>query len=132
MTSYISDRFGRKPVFVAFLLGMAFVVFLFGRADSLRDVLILGPLVGFFGTGFYSGFGALFSEIFPTRARGTAQGFSYNMGRGVSFFAPPMVGYIAGIYGFGHALFTVSLFAIVAAIIVMAFPETKGKQLDIE
>ena len=132
MFGYISDRFGRKPVFISFLLGMAVVVFLFGRADSLRDVLILGPFVGFFGTGFYSGFGALFSELFPTRARGTAQGFSYNMGRGVSFFAPPMVGYIAGIYGFGHALFTVSLFAIVAALIVMAFPETKGKQLEIE
>lgn len=129
---YISDKYGRKPVFITFLIAMAIVVYLFGNATTLKAVLILGPFVGFFGTGFYSGFGAMFSEIFPTRARGTAQGFSYNFGRGVAFFAPPMVGYIAGIYGFGHALFTVSLFAIVAAIIVYVFPETKGKQLDIE
>ena len=128
---YISDKFGRRPVFVSFLICMAIVVFFFGNAKDLKTVLILGPLVGFFGTGFYSGFGALFSEIFPTRARGTAQGFSYNMGRGVSFFAPPMVGYIASIYGFGHALFTVSLFAIVAALIVLIFPETRGKRLEI-
>ena len=128
---YISDRFGRRPVFVTFLICMAIVVYFFGNAKTLTMVLILGPFVGFFGTGFYSGFGALFSEIFPTRARGTAQGFSYNFGRGVSFFAPPMVGYIASIYGFGHALFTVSLFAILAAFIVLIFPETRGKRLEI-
>jgi len=128
---YISDRYGRRPVFVTFLICMAIVVYFFGNAKTLTMVLILGPFVGFFGTGFYSGFGALFSEIFPTRARGTAQGFCYNFGRGVSFFAPPMVGYIASIYGFGHALFTVSLFAILAAVIVLVFPETRGKRLEI-
>ncbi|MGH7884665.1 MAG: MFS transporter, partial [Thermodesulfobacteriota bacterium] len=128
---YISDKFGRKPVFIVFLLAMAVVVFFFGKADSLTKVLILGPFVGFFGTGFYSGFGALFSEIFPTRARGTAQGFCYNLGRGVSFFAPPLVGLVAVQFGYGPALVTVSTFAILAAFTVMIFPETKGKQLEI-
>jgi len=128
---WISDKFGRKPVFVGFLIAMAIIVYFFGQAKSLKTVLILGPLVGFFGTGFYSGFGALFSEIFPTRARGTAQGFCYNLGRGISFFAPPLVGYVASIYGYGHALFTVSAFAVLAAITVLTFPETKGKELEI-
>lgn len=128
---YISDKFGRKPVFIAFLLCMAVVVYFFGKADSLRQVLVLGPFVGFFGTGFYSGFGALFSEIFPTRARGTAQGFCYNLGRGISFFAPPLVGLVAHQLGFGPALITVSTFAVLAAFTVMIFPETKGKNLEI-
>lgn len=127
---YLSDRLGRKPVFIIFLLAMALVVYFFGKANSLKMVLILGPLVGFFGTGFYSGFGALFSEIFPTRARGTAQGFCYNIGRGVSFFAPPMVGMVANQLGYGPALITVSTFAVMAAIVVMIFPETKGKRLE--
>ncbi len=126
---WFSDRFGRRPVFVTFLICMAVIVYFFGQAKSLTTVLILGPLVGFFGTGFYSGFGALFSEIFPTRARGTAQGFVYNFGRGISFFAPPLVGYVASIYGYGSALITVSAFAILAAITVLAFPETRGKDL---
>ena len=110
---------------------MAVLVWFFGQATTLTTVLILGPFIGFFGTGFYSGFGAIFSEIFPTRARGTAQGFCYNVGRGVSAIAPPLVGFIAGIYGYGHALMTVSIFAVAAAIVVMALPETKGKQLEI-
>ncbi len=129
---WISDRLGRRPVFVSYLLLMAVVVYFFGNAKSITTVLLLGPLVGFFGTGFYSGFGAIFSEVFPTRARGTAQGFCYNVGRGVSAVAPPLVGFVAEIYGYGHALITVSAFAVAAAIVVMALPETKGKKLEVE
>lgn len=129
---FISDKIGRRPVFVAYLLIMAVLVWFFGHATTLKDVLILGPFIGFFGTGFYSGFGAIFSEIFPTRARGTAQGFCYNVGRGVSAVAPPMIGYIVSLHGFAIGLATVSVFAIAAAVVVMTLPETKGKALDIE
>ncbi|GJM15483.1 MAG: MFS transporter [Thermodesulfobacteriota bacterium] len=129
---FISDRIGRRPVFVAYLLIMAVLVWFFGHATTLKEVLILGPFIGFFGTGFYSGFGAIFSEIFPTRARGTAQGFCYNVGRGVSAIAPPMIGYIVSIHGFAIGLATVSVFAIAAAIVVLTLPETKGKVLEIE
>jgi len=129
---FISDKIGRRPVFVAYLLIMAVLVWFFGHAKTLEEVLILGPFIGFFGTGFYSGFGAIFSEIFPTRARGTAQGFCYNVGRGVSAIAPPMIGYIVSIHGFAIGLATVSVFAIAAAIVVMTLPETKGKALEIE
>lgn len=129
---FISDRFGRRPVFVGYLLMMAVLVWFFGHATTLRDVLILGPLIGFFGTGFYSGFGAIFSEIFPTRARGTAQGFCYNVGRGVSAIAPPMIGYLVGKYGFATGLTAVSVFAVAAAIVVLTLPETKGKALEVD
>lgn len=129
---FISDRLGRRPVFVAYLLIMAVLVWFFGHATTLREVLILGPFIGFFGTGFYSGFGAIFSEIFPTRARGTAQGFCYNVGRGVSAVAPPLIGYLVGKYGFAVGLTTVSVFAVAAAIVVLTLPETRGKVLEIE
>ena len=74
---------------------------------------------------------SLFAELFPTRTRATAQGFCYNMGRGISAIAPPIIGYLAGIKGYGPALVTVSIFAFAAAIVVFALPETKGKELDI-
>lgn len=129
---FISDKIGRRPVFVAYLLIMSVLVWFFGHATTLKEVLILGPFIGFFGTGFYSGFGAIFSEIFPTRARGTAQGFCYNVGRGVSAIAPPMIGYIVSLHGFAIGLATVSVFAVAAAVVVMTLPETKGKALDID
>ena len=43
-----------------------------------------GPFVAFFGTGYFTGFGALTAEIYPTSVRATAQGITYNTGRIVS------------------------------------------------
>lgn len=128
---WISDRLGRRPVFISYLLIMAVLVYFFGHATTVKQVLILGPLVGFFGTGFYSGFGAIFSELFPTRVRATAQGFCYNVGRGVAAFTPPLVGYVAEIQGYGPALVTISVFALAGALVAFILPETKGKELDI-
>ena len=127
---WISDKLGRRPVFAAFLLILGVLIYFFGQSTTLTQVLILGPLVGFFGAGFYSGFGVIFAELFPTRTRATAQGFCYNVGRGVSALAPPLVGYVAGMKGYGPALVTVSIFAIAAALVVFTLPETKGKELD--
>lgn len=129
---FISDRLGRRPVFISYLLIMAVLVWFFGQSTTLTEVLILGPFIGFFGTGFYSGFGSIFSEIFPTRARGTAQGFCYNVGRGVSAVAPPLIGYLVATYGFATGLASVSVFAIAASVVVLTLPETKGKTLEIE
>ena len=64
-------------------------------------LLALGPLVAFFATGYFSGFGAVTAEIFPTTIRGTAQGFTYNIGRIVSAAAPFTVGTLAQTQGFG-------------------------------
>ncbi len=144
----ISDKLGRRPTFVGYLLIMAILVPIFGAITEVQRfigflsvetlLLVLGPLLGFFGTGFYSGFGALMAEVFPTRARGTAQGFCYNFGRGASALAPYIFAVVAGMrilghdVGYGLSLITASVFAVLAAITVLTFPETKGKQLEIE
>ena len=62
---------------------------------SLRTpilLLLLGPFVAFFATGYFSGFGAVTAEIYPTDIRATAQGFTYNLGRIASAAAPFTVG----------------------------------------
>ena len=53
---------------------------------------MLGPLVAFFGTGHYSGFGAVIAELYPTSVRATAAGVCYNAGRIASAAAPFVVG----------------------------------------
>ncbi|HEX3580483.1 MAG TPA: MFS transporter, partial [Thermoanaerobaculia bacterium] len=76
---WIADRFGRRPSFTFFMIAAAIVVpvFAFG-ARSPMTLLTIGPLVGYFGHGYFSLFGAMLAELFPTRIRATAQGFCYN------------------------------------------------------
>jgi len=126
----ISDWLGRRPAFVIYLLSMGILVPIFGHTRNETALLLLGPVIGFFGSGYFSGFGALLAELFPTRARGSAQGFIYNFGRGVSAFSPALIGFIATSQGFGFAIGTVSFFTVAAALTVLLFPETKAKALD--
>jgi len=127
----LADRFGRRPVFVIFLIAAAALVPLygnFGRNDAV--LLMLGPLIGFFGHGYFSVFGAMLAELFPTRLRGTAQGFTYNVGRAFSAIAPYTIGALADAWGIGSALGLTSVFFLLGAALMFLLPETKGSQLE--
>ena len=126
----ISDRLGRKPTFLAFVLGAAVLVPVYGwSARSEWTLLLLGPLLGFFGHGYFSVFGALLAELYPSSVRGTAQGFCYNVGRAASAAAPWVIGGIADRAGVGSALAVTSLGYLAGAVVFLALPETKGRDL---
>jgi MFS family permease len=93
-------------------------------------LLLLGPFVAFFGTGYFSGFGALTAEIFPTRVRARLQGLTYNVGRALSALAPFIVGALAGAFGLGAAFSVVSFAFVAAAMAWRWIPETAGRALD--
>src|SRR6185295_8667984 len=79
---FFADSLGRRRSYVVYLLVAAALVPLYGMATRPNTLLALGPLVAFFGTGYFSGFSALAAELFPTSVRATAMGLSYNIGRG--------------------------------------------------
>ena len=78
---FISDRFGRKKSYVAYLLSAAVLLAVYVTVRDPTLLLILGPCVAFAATGYFSGFGAVTAEVYPTSIRATAQGFTYNIGR---------------------------------------------------
>ena len=99
---------------------------------SIRNptaLLVLGPFVAFVATGYFSGFGAVTAEIYPTAIRATAQGFTYNIGRIASAVAPVAVGSLAQTQGFGAALSLSSVAFLLAALTWIWIPETKGREL---
>ena len=69
---FISDTLGRRPTYIAYLVIAALLVWIYGMVRDPMVLLVLGPFVAFFGTGYFSGFGAVASEIFPTSIRATA------------------------------------------------------------
>src|SRR5215470_7249717 len=81
---FFSDAYGRKKPYFLYLLIAALLVPVYGLVRTPFWLLLLGPLVGFFGIGFFSGFAAIASEIFPGEIRASAMGVSYNIGRGLS------------------------------------------------
>ena len=87
-------------------------------------LLLLGPLVGFFGSGYFSLFGAMLAELYPTAVRGAGQGFTYNFGRALSAIAPFTIGAIADRSGLGVALAWNSGFFLIAAVLIFTLPET--------
>lgn len=128
---YFSDKYGRRPSFVIFVLAAALSVFIYGNLGSHPVMLmLLGPLLGFFGHGYFSVFGSLLAELFPGDIRATAQAFCYNGGRAISALAPVIIGSLADSWGTGAALTTTALFFSVGAVVIYFLPETRGKELS--
>jgi len=129
MFGFFADAFGRRKPYFTYLLAAAALVPLYGMAHSQWWLLVLGPFVAFFGTGFFSGYGAVTSEIFPSRIRAAAMGLSYNAGRIFGALAPFAVGALAIHYGIGPAFFLQASAFFVAAMLSLTLPETRGRQL---
>jgi MFS family permease len=113
----LADRFGRKKVYITFLLIAGALVPFYAFARTPMAVLLLGPLVGFWGSGYFSGFSVIASEAFPTALRGRAMGFAYNLGRIASAVAPFFVGYIAQTRGIAFGLMLTSSGFLLAGLI---------------
>jgi len=127
---FLADKIGRRKTFILFFALAAILVPLYGMTHDSTNLLILGPFVAFFGSGYFSGFGAVLAELFPTEIRATGQGFCYNFGRGVAATAPTVVGFLATTMGLGGAFGFLSISFAVAALLVLFFlPETRGKEL---
>jgi MFS family permease len=126
---FFADAFGRRKPYFIYLLIAAGLTPIYGSAKSAFWLLLLGPFVAFFGTGFFSGYAAIVSEIFPGEIRAAAMGLSYNIGRGLSAVAPFAVGALAVRYGIGPAFSLLAAAFFIAALLALLLPETLGRAL---
>jgi len=125
---WIADRIGRRPAFTAFMIAATLIVPFFAfHARTPIALLLTVPLVGYFVHGYFSVFGAMLSELFPTRIRASAQGFCYNAGRFVSALTTFAIG--TARYGLGTSISAVAALFGVGAILIWLLPETKGTEL---
>ncbi len=117
---YIADRFSHKSTYIVYLLIAAVMVPIFASVSNPSALLVIGPIVGFFGTGYFSGFAILTSELFPTAIRASAMGFVYNIGRVLSAVSPWLIGRVSERTGLGFALTLTSAGFLLAALIATA------------
>lgn len=127
---WVADQIGRRRSFILYTLAAAASVPLYALARSPVALLFLGTVVAFFGTGFFSGSGIVGSEIFPTRVRARALGFTYNGARAMSSVAPFVIGRVGQAKGLSWAFYLCAGSFFLATLAATQLPETKGKHLE--
>jgi MFS family permease len=134
VSAWLSDRIGRRSNFILFAACSIVTVVGYTQIpvnDSL--MLFLGFPLGFFASGVFSGMGPFLTELYPTRMRGSGQGFAYNFGRGIAAMNPLLVGMLSATLPLGQSI---GVFAVIAygliAIAALLLPETRGLRLTAE
>lgn len=129
--AWLADRIGRRNLFLTFSVGAIALILIYTQVPLTNEVLwLLGFPLGFFASGYFSGMGAFLTELYPTRLRGSGQGFCYNFGRGIGALFPFLVGWLSTSTSLGNAI---CIFAVLAYglffMAAFALPETRGRIL---
>lgn len=129
--AWMADRYGRRKLFITFSIGAICLVLAYTQWEITNEMMLwLGFPLGFFASGYFSGLGAFLTELFPTRLRGSGQGFCYNFGRGMGALFPALVGYFSSQYGLAAAIAVLAVIAYgVFLAAALLLPETRGREL---
>jgi MFS family permease len=129
--AYLSDAIGRHSTFLVSAIGSLVVMLIYMLAPLSNDVILpVGFVLGFINLMMFSPMGSFMTELYPTAVRGVAQGFCYNVGRGIGAIFPVMVGFLADRYGLGNAIVVFSGCGFGLMIVALCLlPETKGRSL---
>jgi MFS family permease len=155
--SLLTGRIGRRwAFFIAFALGMAATIMVFGFMTEPWQIWWMIPILGFCTLMIFGGYAIYFPELYPTRLRSTGTGFCYNVARYLAAAAPLILGTLAGLFrapvgtqrgdaglsnltflsslgsvdnAFRYAALTVSAIFLLGIMILPLIPETKGKPL---
>jgi MFS family permease len=127
---WVADRLGRRRAFTFYLLGAAVLVPIYAAARQAWVLLIVGAVVAFLGTGWFSGCATIGSEIFPTGVRARALGFTYNGARALSCVAPWTIGRVGQAKGLAWAFYLCGAAFLLASLMATQLPETKGRVLE--
>jgi MFS family permease len=131
VSAWCTDRLGRRLTLILFAMGsFATICAYMFLALSDAQSFYLGFVLGFASSGVFSPIGAFFAELFPTRVRGSGQGFSYNLGRGAGALFPALVGVLSTHIALGSAIAVFAAGAYLLMIIgVLSLPETQHRGL---
>ena len=112
----ITDRYGRKPVMLASLLGAAATFVGFALVEDVVGYLVVSVLAGLFGsTAFDAARNAMIADVTPSEARGRAYGL-VRVGGNVGWALGPMVAGLASAAADGEAWIYPVLFVGTAAL----------------
>jgi len=126
-----SDRMERKWTIVALAILVAAFGLGFGGASTPFTVVAFGALLTLANYWFSAAFHAYQAELFPTRIRGTAVGFTYSWSRLSAAFSSVLIAAILTRSGVG-AVFTLLAIAMCGVAIVIALFGPRTNRIVLE
>lgn len=128
--SVLADKWGRRPMFLIYLLTGAIAVALYLVTTQPFILMVAIFMAGFGVNGIFAGSGPFLAEIIgDTSSRGFLMGLAYNGGRLGGFIAPLLIGAVANAGGFTAGLATTVVAFLAAMLVVWRAPETRGIKL---
>ncbi|QIZ39849.1 MFS transporter [Saccharopolyspora sp. ASAGF58] len=128
--SWLTGRFGRKKIFLAYVLGAAVGGYLFAFAHSVAALYAGVFVLNFFSLGAWGVWDAWLGELYPSPVRGIGSSLGFSGQRVANTVAPTVVGImIAQTTGFSTTVLLIDIFLVGSAVLALALPETEGKEL---
>jgi DHA2 family multidrug resistance protein len=131
---WLSARIGRKPLFLACLVGFTVASMLCGFAASLNQMVLLRLLQGMFGAGLVPLSQATMLDLYPVEQRAFAMSI-WGMGVMVGpILGPTLGGYLTEVYDWRFVFFVNLPFGLLAIAGLSLFlrddPHSRGSRFD--
>ena len=126
-----ADRCERKWQLALSALAIAIFGLLFSQQTTAVGIMVVGVLIAFSNTVMAYSFHAYQSELYPTRVRARAVGFTYSWSRFSTIFIGFIIAFCLRNYGtLGVFVFIAGAMIIVFLIIAIMGPRTTGLRLE--
>lgn len=129
--SLLTGRFGRKKVFLVYVVAAALGGLWFALADSTVELYLGNFVLSFFSLGAWGVWNTWNGEFYPTALRGTGYSWATAAQLVATTVAPSAVGaLLAGATGFTTTMLIINAFMVVTALLAVPLPETEGRELE--
>ncbi|GAA3557359.1 MFS transporter [Nonomuraea rosea] len=129
--SLLTGRFGRKKVFLFYVVAAVLGGIWFATAGSLTGLYLGNFVLSFFSLGAWGVWNTWNGELYPTALRGTGYSWATAAQLVATTVAPSAVGaLLANATGFTATMLIINAFMVATALLAVPLPETEGRELE--
>ncbi|MEW1841722.1 MFS transporter [Nonomuraea angiospora] len=129
--SLLTGRFGRKKVFLVYVVMAVLGGLWFATATSTTGLYLGNFVLSFFSLGAWGVWNTWNGEFYPTALRGTGYSWATAAQLVATTVAPSAVGaLLAHATGFTATMLVINAFMVATALLAVPLPETEGRELE--
>jgi putative MFS transporter len=127
--SYLTGKFGRKPIMLVYVFVAAVAGFGFANSESLTQMYMWNFTLSFFSLGAWGVWNTWMGEIYDTQTRSAGVAWGVSMQRVANAVAPVAIGAMLATSSFLQTVTFISAFLAATFITTLFLPETEGQIL---